>query len=302
MFLNNRTVSNELRILRSLNARTTLSKKEFQYYLNLERGYKGECWLDKRLEVLPEQVLILRDLTYEVNHTTFQIDTLLIFQEKLYLLDVKNNDGDYYIEDGVWKTAHGIAIKNPQHQLTRCATLLRQLLQSIGFNLNITGKLVFVNPEFTLYQAPRTSEIVFPTQLNRFIDRLKTESCNLGHQHHRIAKQLLEKRVKENRHETKFEYHFDQLKKGILCNDCYRFMMRYDSRNVICRKCKKKESNDSALLRNIEEFRFLFPSEKLRTKCIYQFCGLIVPESGIRRVLNKYYCLTSQGRSAYYKK
>ena len=300
MFLNNRTVSNELRTLRSLNARTTLSKKEFQYYLNLERGYKGECWLDKRLEVLPEQVLILRDLTYEVNHTTFQIDTLLIFQEKLYLLDVKNNDGDYYIEDGVWKTAHGTEIKNPQHQLTRCASLLRHLLQSTGFNLNITAKLVFVNPEFTLYQAPRTSEIVFPTQLNRFIDRLKTESCNLGHQHHRIAKQLLEKRVKENRHETKFDFQFNELKKGILCCDCYGFMSRYSNRNMICDKCKKKQSIDSALLRSIEEFRFLFLNEKLTKKRIYEFCDFTVSEDTIRKLLNKKFRLIYQGRTSYY--
>lgn len=302
MFLNDRTASNELRTLRSLNARTTLSKKEFRYYWNLERGFEGECWLDKRLEVLPDQVLILRDLTYEVNHTTFQIDTLLIFQEKLYLLDVKNNDGDYYIEDGVWKTIQGTEIKNPQHQLTRCTSLLRKLLQTIGVNLNISAHLIFVNPEFTLYQAPRTTEMVFPTQLNRFIEKLKNEPCNLSRLHQRATNQLLEKRLKENRHQTQFAYKFNQMKKGLLCPDCYGFMIKYSTRYMVCDKCEARESIESVLLKNIEEFRFLFPNEKLRTSFIFEFGGSVVSEKTIRRILNKHYYLTSLGRSAYYTK
>lgn len=300
MFLNDRTASNELRTLRSLNARTTLSKKEFRYYWNLERGFEGECWLDKRLEVLPDQVLILRDLTYEVNHTTFQIDTLLIFQEKLYLLDVKNNDGDYYIEDGVWKTIQGTEIKNPQHQLTRCTSLLRKLLQTIGVNLNISAHLIFVNPEFALYQAPRTTEMVFPTQLNRFIEKLKNEPCNLSRQHQRATNQLLEKRLKENRHQNQFTYKFNQMKKGLLCPDCYGFMRRYNNRNMICHKCKKKLSIGSALLESIKEFISLFPNEKLTRRIIYEFCGTTISEDTIRKLLNEKYHLIHQGRTSYY--
>jgi len=300
MFLNERTASNELRTLRSLNVRTTLSKKERQYYWHLEKGFEGECWLDKRLEVLPDQVLILRDLTYEVNHTTFQIDTLLIFQEKLYLLDVKNNDGDHYIEGGVWKTAQGTEIKNPQHQLLRCTSLLRKLLQIIGINLNICAYLIFVNPEFTLYQAPRTPEIIFPSQLNRFIEKLKAEPCNLSHMHQRIANQLLQDRLKENRHQIQFTYQLDQMKKGILCSECYGFMRRYNQKRLICLKCKKIDLTTNKISSNIDEFKFLFPDKKITSKYIYNWCGGVATMDVIRRVLNQKYDLISQGRSSYY--
>ena len=108
MFLNDRLPSDELRTLRALNIRSSLSEKEYRYYLNLEKGFEGEQRLDQCLKDLPEQVLILRDLTFEVNNTTFQIDTLPIFQNNIYLLEVKNNHGDYYIDNEIWKSINGM--------------------------------------------------------------------------------------------------------------------------------------------------------------------------------------------------
>src|SRR5690554_7933025 len=112
MFINQRVISNELRTLRSLNLRSTLSKDEYQYYLSLEKGLEGERKLDQRLEELPEEVLILRDLTLEIGHSIFQVDTLLIFENQLYLLEVKNLEGDYYLDGQLFKNIYGKEIRN----------------------------------------------------------------------------------------------------------------------------------------------------------------------------------------------
>ncbi|WP_238458073.1 hypothetical protein [Alkalihalobacterium alkalinitrilicum] len=54
-----------LKIWRYLNGRSILSEKEDQYYLNLERGYKGEQAFDKWLEKRSMDCLVLNDLLLE---------------------------------------------------------------------------------------------------------------------------------------------------------------------------------------------------------------------------------------------
>ncbi|MRG88347.1 nuclease-related domain-containing protein [Salinibacillus xinjiangensis] len=87
----------ELQLLRLLNSRMELSTKEKQHYLYLQKGYKGEKIFADRLESLPCEKVIIHDLLLEHNHTVFQIDTLLFSQNKIYLFEVKNYEGDYYI-------------------------------------------------------------------------------------------------------------------------------------------------------------------------------------------------------------
>ncbi|BAM47119.1 nuclease-related domain-containing protein [Amphibacillus xylanus] len=302
MFINQRVISNELRTLRSLNLRSALSKDEYQYYLSLEKGLEGERKLDQRLEELPEEVLILRDLTLEIGHSIFQVDTLLIFENQLYLLEVKNLEGDYYLDGQLFKNIYGKEIRNPLLQLNRCASLLRQFLQSVGFNIKVNARLVFINQEFTLYQAPLNTEMIFPTQINRFIKSLKSESHQLSQMHHKLANQLLTKRLLTNRHETRFSYDFDQLKKGVICFDCYSYMGKFSPNKLKCQHCKKVSSNIEAVLANIEEFRFLFPEKKLRINNIYQWCGSgkLVSINTVRKALNKNYILKRLGPASYY--
>src|SRR5690625_2051441 len=123
MFLNERQPSDELRTLLSLNSLSVLSKEDYHYYLNLEKGLEGELKLDKLLVEALAEVMILRDLTFEINNTIFQIDTLLIFQKCIYLLDVKNNQGDFCVEGESWKSQTGNEMKNTLHQISRVSSL-----------------------------------------------------------------------------------------------------------------------------------------------------------------------------------
>lgn len=44
----------------------------------------------------------------------------------------------------IWKTQYGMEVKNPLIQLSRCESLLRQLLQKAGINLKVKAHLVFI--------------------------------------------------------------------------------------------------------------------------------------------------------------
>jgi hypothetical protein len=171
MLLNPCSETKELLILRSLNSRLNLSTKEKQYYINLEKGYEGEKKFEKLLENQLSDFLILSDLLLEKNNTVFQIDSTLIFQKKIHLFEVKNYEGDFYIEKDIWYSRSGTEINNPLEQLKRSESLFRRLLQDLRLTLPVEAHLIFINPEFTLYQAPMNLPIILPTQLNHFIKK-----------------------------------------------------------------------------------------------------------------------------------
>ncbi|WP_331280798.1 nuclease-related domain-containing protein [Bacillus sp. UNC41MFS5] len=85
----------------------------------------------------------------------------------IYPFEIKNFEGDYLYELGnFYPKLSKDEIRNPLHQLKRSKSLLRPLLKDLGTHLPIKGNVTFVNPNFTLYQAPLNEPIIHPTQLN----------------------------------------------------------------------------------------------------------------------------------------
>lgn len=71
MILKERSESNELLVLRSLNTRMELVEKDRHYYLSLEKGYEGEVKFDQLAVAIPEERYIINDLLLEFNHSFF---------------------------------------------------------------------------------------------------------------------------------------------------------------------------------------------------------------------------------------
>src|SRR5690625_2881877 len=114
-----RTKPKKLTILELLNKRKKLTGKEKQHFLNLQKGYEGEVIFDKLTDKLKCECLILNDLLFEVNNTTFQIDSLIIVQGKILFYEVKNHEGDYYYQSDKLYKKPKFEIINPLHLLSR---------------------------------------------------------------------------------------------------------------------------------------------------------------------------------------
>ncbi|MEH7325224.1 nuclease-related domain-containing protein [Cytobacillus firmus] len=84
--------------MRYLNTRMELTEKEKQHCSNLEKGYEGEMKFDLLAEKLPEEKLVIHDLLLEVNNSYFQIDTLIISEGIIHLIEIKNFQGDWHLE------------------------------------------------------------------------------------------------------------------------------------------------------------------------------------------------------------
>ncbi|WP_251549309.1 nuclease-related domain-containing protein [Neobacillus muris] len=298
-----RTESTELKKMRILYKRMALTPEEKKTYLFLEKGYEGELLFDKLTEKLQCDVYVLNDLCLKYHNSYFQIDTLLIFQKSLFPIEIKNYEGDccYSPDKDAFKMLPDTDIKNPLDQLKRCMSLFRPLLQGLGVQLPLDGYVVFVNPHFTLYQGPLHKPIIYPTQLDSFLNRLNRIPSKLGSQHKRLADQLVALHQKETPFTSLPAYRYDQQKKGLCCNRCDSFMLTVGEQEIICDVCGEHEAIETAVVRSVEELKLLFPEMRITTNLVHEWCAVIPSKKMIRRFLLQHYKAIGYGRWLYFE-
>jgi hypothetical protein len=294
-----RTVPMELQLLEILHTRTDLGEKEKQTYFSLKKGYEGELRFDRFTSELNLDCLVLKDLLLQAGNHIFQIDTLLT-ADSIYIYEVKNFEGDFYYKDDRLYNKSDYEISNPLIQLNRSESLLRQLLQSIGINTAIHSSVVFINPAFTLYQAPIDKPIIYPTQLNRYMKQLNSVPSRIGKKHKALADKLISLHLTESPYQQLPEYEYGELRKGVVCRLCKSYGVAVQGMKVICKSCGGIELVEDAVMRSVEEFKLLFPSERVTTRAIQEWCKLF-PEKRISRILHKHFKPIGASRWVYYE-
>lgn len=299
--LNDKT-PNELQVLTYLKKRMHLSVEHKNKYSSLAKGHTGEMELYNVLKRnLHSHYEILTDVILKHNDSEFQIDILLIGKDTIYLLEVKNYEGNFIIENDSWYVASSqTEIRNPLHQLKRMEILLKNTLQQTEFHFSLLSHVIFVNPEFYLYQAPLDLPLVFSTQIQEFIKTLQSLSPQHQARQNDVIKFLESRRLTRSTYEKLPTYTYKQLRKGIVCCECSAFLSAVTNRRLICKRCNTLEGIETAIKRNVIEFITLFPEIKVTTNKIYDWCMVIQSKKSIRRVLKKHLTPVGIGRQTYY--
>ncbi|PTQ83807.1 nuclease-like protein [Trichococcus patagoniensis] len=292
-----RTKPRHLRILEILNARMKLEIGDYYYYLNLKKGFNGECRFDEYTEQFEKYCLILNDLQLEIKRAPFQVDALLICFDRILLYEIKNYEGVHIWGKEKFTKPSGAALENPSMQLSKTKVRLELLLQSLGYQMQVEAYVVFINPEFTLLGAPTDGNFILPTEIPGHFRTLQmTEPTN--EQQRKLAKQLTD--LHDPNYPTKLSaYNYGQLEKGMSCVSCGTLAKTIKGHHQICDKCGNKTSVRKAIINSIEEFRFLFPEEKITSKRITEWCGLADPDR-VYRVLKEYYQPMGSDNGRYY--
>src|SRR5699024_2255677 len=248
-----------MRLFRALRSRRMITEEDRILYRSAKRGYEGELGFYEFLKgLLPRDALLLHSLSLESGHSNFQIDSLLVNNQSVCLFEVKNFVVDYYIRNHNWYLASSNKeIINPFIQLRRAESLFRQLLSSFDLSYSISSYLVFIHPEFTLYNASMNLPLIFHSQLNRFFHQDFFQKTPYSGEDYKLAERLLQHHKDDSRFEQLPQYTFEGLKKGITCGGCGRFMEELSSRMLMCRFCKAMDSNEEAILRTISDFHLL---------------------------------------------
>lgn len=288
-----------LSILEILNRRMALSKTDRQLYYNLKKGYEGEVRFDGFIVKAEIDCLILNDLLLKVNNQTFQIDSLLITNHAIHFFEIKNYSGDFYYENNHFYHKGGAEISNPLIQMERTKSLLRQLLLQLDISIPVHASIIFINPDFTMYQAPLDKPFIFSSQLNRLQSKLIFTHLKLNKIHKHVAKQLLDCHINENPYQQIPNYNFTQLHKGMTCTICHSFNNVVKGLKFICGECGHIERIDLAIVRCTKEFQLLFPGETITTHKIAEWCK-VHSKKTVQRVLESHFTMVGKKRWVYY--
>ncbi|HLR15824.1 MAG TPA: nuclease-related domain-containing protein [Bacillota bacterium] len=295
------TKSQSLQALDALKRRGELSQVNQSTFHRLTSGYQGEQLFYNLLKKgLHSHPITLFDVQLNIQGGTCQIDAMLIFQHEILLFEVKNFNGEYVIQDDRWYTLDKKSIRNPLHQLQRTELLLQQYFNSQQVILPVKSYLIFIHPEFTLYNAPHNLPIILPSQLNRFIRQLDNIPCRIGEQHHDISRLLRSNHSQVSPFEQAIEFTEDTLKTGILCEKCSGTMEEYNLRKVSCPHCSRVEDFAPAIFRGIEDFYYLFPNRQITVKNIYDWLHHSVSKHKIRKTLSSKLTKEGSGRGTHY--
>jgi hypothetical protein len=290
-----------IKTLRILNKRTKLTGDDKRYLLNLEKGFHGEVQFDLLTEKLQRSCYILNDLQLESNKSDFQLDSSLIFQETYYLFDIKNFEGEYCYDPEYFKSPAGRDIQNPLDQLKRSKLLLSQLFHSLGSKLTIEALIIFINPQFILFQTPQNLPFILPTQLDQFMKKLDKKSSRLNQSHKNLADKLISLHKLVPPKIQLPTYTYEKMQKGLTCCKCDSFSVTISGKKLICGTCGCTELVTSAVLRNVEEFRLLFPEVKVTTNIIFEWCEMAGSRKRVSRILGKNLKITGLGQWAFYE-
>ncbi|WP_216647553.1 nuclease-related domain-containing protein [Bacillus sp. THAF10] len=295
-----------MEIFNSLHQRMDLTVKDKQYLDNLRKGYEGEIKFDCLLEEhLHSDCLILNDLLLRHHNSVFQIDSLLLFQDSLYLFEVKNFEGDFIYRDDRFylKNKTKTEITSPLVQLQRCETLFRQLLQKLGYQTPVHAFVAFVHPEFTLYQAPIDKPLLFPSQLKRTLGHLNVKKSVISPSMKALASQLVSLHITDYPFENVPSYDFAGLRKGIRCGGCGDLntgIYEGNRNRIVCYECGYKGNLSESVVRNVKEFNLLFPEKRVTTNNVSIWCGGISTRV-VRRILIKHFDKKGERHHTYYE-
>jgi len=303
VLMNQFTIPLPLLIYDTLATRTTLTPKQRSYYDQLSKGYLGEKKLQSIIrENSYQNIIPLFGHIFEVGQTEIQIDCLLITANTIYLLEVKNYTGEYYINNNqIFHLQSHREIYNPLNQIERSTFLFKKLLEELDIKFDIKSYVVFINDEFHCYEVSRRLPFIFPKQIRRFLNKVNGSAPAYLDYAKDISRKLLSRTKLNSKYEQLPEIKPESVNHGIFCPGCDYPISRKGRFKLQCNICKKTYDSNYLLLRTVSEYHLLFPDEKITVENITNWSGNVFSKNYIQRFLKNHLKMISKGRYTFYE-
>jgi ribosomal protein S27AE len=129
-----------------------------------------------------------------------------------------------------------------------------------------------------------------------------TTPSKLNDRHKKLADQLISLHSNKSPYPNRLPtYEYRKLKKGNVCTKCNTFMVSGGDKVLVCKKCGYVEAVESAIIRSVEELKFLFPDKKITTGLVYEWCQVIESRKMIRRILMENYTAMGKRKFCYFE-
>lgn len=168
---------------------TRLFRKKREQREIKSAGNKGEAYFNNMLKsILRNDDVLIRNVCLQVNGKEAEIDSLIINNNGIFIVEVKNYNGRLYgdIDDFEWtkeKVSPGgnvfyKQVKNPIKQVKRQTYKLSQFLKENNIRIWISGYAYFINgnspvdDESVIYDIDEFDRIIHTTSGKQYDERL----------------------------------------------------------------------------------------------------------------------------------
>ncbi|HWO78174.1 MAG TPA: nuclease-related domain-containing protein [Bacillus sp. (in: firmicutes)] len=250
-------------LFRRLNPNHRIHKELREEYNRRKKGVEGEKQIDYYLEFLPpNQFYIFRGLRLILNNKAFQIDTLLISQKFILLIEVKNISGKLFFDEGykqlVWINENGEeqVMEDPLEQVKRQS---RQFVKWMDLKLDVPIEYLVVIGDSRTYIDPRSGPKYKDYILHAHALEEKIQELSYKYQKNfiqEIAVQKLTSRILTCHNplsvdpQKTYQYSSADIVKGIQCPQCKKFGMERVNQRWECPYCKatSRDAHKQAIL------------------------------------------------------
>lgn len=267
-------------------------------------GIEGESYVRSIIEPLvPRNVLVIFDCWLEHFGST-QIDVLIVFPDKVYLINVKNYQFELQASDDFSKKMSRQII----NQLNNSRSKLRDILiESNGSALPIETVLMFANEkQMAPLPEPKADETVLHHEISFWFNKLLAEH----EPWHSINKmKQMREGILSYQCEPKDSRWFkgmtheeicQKLKLGLRCPSCRAVgkMVKCNQRMYAC-GCGNRIESREAILTGIDDYLALRVTNRFTRKEIQEF--MTIPQSrNMSRLLKKHFKLIDKNKYSYY--
>ncbi|WP_227394483.1 nuclease-related domain-containing protein [Jeotgalibacillus aurantiacus] len=216
---------------------------------NLIAGYKGEAGLDYNLSFIKSPHIILHNLRLKGQNHHFQMDTIILFQNAIIILETKNISGSLQFKTDfqqVLRTLNGQteAFKDFHLQIKRQSEQLTELMKRHKLGaLPVIPFIVMANSRTIIHaETPHILRNVIPpeaieSEIYKALQTIQTKKFGQAHMK-KVADVLI------SLHEEleidwfkKYSIGFSELQMGVQCPGCRKIGMVKSRRGWTCGDC-----------------------------------------------------------------
>lgn len=282
MLIKNSGQIEALAVMKCLDGRVAFGEKDERYFRNWISGALGEQLVEDSAACLDGCVARIHDLVI-VEDRTCQIDALWIGSRSVYLLEVKHWEGVYTVDaQGFQVIAH-----DPLHQLERTKRMVERILKRMSVTLPVEARLVFTNPNMTLYGLSEEMPIVMPSQIERYFQKIRLAEGTISEWQIRLGKKLAALHASHNPHQNLMAYSRESVRPGILCCACRVPMGVHNQWKLACPKCRIVEKKADCFCRTQRELEVLFPEIGRKPVELYRWMREMISERTIYTLIRK---------------
>ncbi|MGP4072336.1 nuclease-related domain-containing protein [Piscibacillus sp. B03] len=241
----------------------TLLKKDLSMY---KAGHKGEKSINYFLyPIVYKNYLRFYNLRLYYQGQNFEIDLLLITNQFLLIIEVKNYRGTLYLDhdSGGLIQVFEDQVKlyqDPTLQVERQRELLSEWLKLKGYHVPIETLVCLVNQNGILKRDNQTSsQIIYGHKLAYEYQELQKRYQN--HPHVINPENLMEILITENNpldpslmHKYKIEE--NDFAPGVVCLNCFKKSMVRERNTYICKNCSNQDPG--GLMRGLKDYFLIY--------------------------------------------